>query len=56
VEVIAMTRLGYSQREAWHMYLGEFSDKFRIYKELFNLEKVSTYQIEPEKLDSLKDF
>jgi hypothetical protein len=56
VEVVAMTRLGYSQSEAWHMYLGEFSDKFRIYKELFNLERTTLYRIGPEKLDSLRDF
>ena len=51
-----MSKLGYSLIEAKHMYYCELVDKYRSYKKMFNLEKLSTYQIGKPKIDSLRSF
>ncbi len=59
VELVAMRSMGHTKKEARHMYLGEFIDKFRLYKKLFNLEKQGMYALEmeqPQKVASLRDL
>lgn len=42
-------------REFAHAYLGEVSHKLTIYKGIFNLEKLGSYQLE-EETGSLEDL
>jgi hypothetical protein len=51
-----MTKLGYSLIEAKHIYYCEFVEKYRLYKKLFNLEKMSVYQIGKPQIDSLRSL
>jgi len=55
-----MTKLGHTKKEARWMYFGEFVDKYRIYKKMFNMEKTYLYkeevELNPAKTSSLKDF
>jgi hypothetical protein len=51
-----MTKLGYSLIESKHIYYCEFVEKYRLYKKLFNLEKMSVYQIGKPQIDSLRSL
>jgi hypothetical protein len=56
IEFVAMTKLGYSLIESKHIYYCEFVEKYRLYKKLFNLEKMSVYQIGKPQIDSLRSL
>lgn len=45
---MATTRLGYTMKEFAHAYLWEITSKTKIYKTIFNIEKLGCYQTEEE--------
>lgn len=44
-----MNKLGYSNNEARHIYIGEYSEQFEIYKKYHNMEMTKTLFTETEK-------
>ncbi len=47
-EFMATTRLGYTMKDFAHAYLWEITSKTKIYKTIFNIEKLGCYQTEEE--------